>query len=228
MSRRGARLRPQVEGTSEPCARRRRPAGLAAAGRGRPLDHRGRPDPVRAAGGDRRPPRRGADALRRGPGRPRPAAHRARPPHALPPRPGLLPGRLDRPGRDAPRGRPARGARRRPGSTRPACTCSPSCPSCGCRRATSRSPRCWAGGTSPADVAVVDPDEVHEIFRVADPRAGRPDAPDRRTPPERLARPGLPDRRRQGRHPLGLHRRHRGPALRLPGLDPPGRGRAGA
>ena len=35
-----------------------------------------------------------------GPAGPRPAAHRARPPHALAPRPGLLPGRLDRPGRD--------------------------------------------------------------------------------------------------------------------------------
>ena len=108
----------------------RRPARLAAAGRGgRPLDHRPRPDPVHAARGRATPAgRRRADALRRGPGRARPAAHRARPRHALAPRPGLVPGRLARPGRDRPaRPRCAR-PRRRPGSTRPASRSSPSCP----------------------------------------------------------------------------------------------------
>ena len=65
---------------------------------GSPLDHGARPDPVHGARRRRgRPPLGGADALRRGPRRSRPAAHRARPPHALPPRAGVVPGRLDRP-----------------------------------------------------------------------------------------------------------------------------------
>ena len=79
----------------------------------------------------------------------RPAADRAGPRHALPPGPGVVPRRLGRPRRDAaPRPRSARGRggdRARPGRRR---GLRASCPSCGCRRATSRSRRCWAGGAS--------------------------------------------------------------------------------
>ena len=52
-----------------------------------------------------------------------------------------------------------------------------------------------------------------------DRRAARPDHRISVRHPERLGRPGLPDRRRPGRHPVGLHRRHHRPAVRLPGLD---------
>ena len=136
-------------GTLDPCPTYRpRPARLAgAAPARRPDDHRRRADPVRPARGRRHPRGRGADAVRRGPGRPRPAAHRARPRHALPPRPGVVPRRLARPRRTRRRGS---GAARGPGGDRarpaPASRSSPSCRSCGCRRATSRSPRCSAGG----------------------------------------------------------------------------------
>ena len=39
------------------------------------------------------------------------------------------------------------------------------------------------------------------------------------THPGRAGAPRLPDRRRQGRHPVGLHRRDHRPAVRLPRLD---------
>ena len=61
---------------------------------GRAGDHGRRPDPLHAARGQRPAAGRRADALRRGRPRPRPAADRARPPHAQPPRPDLVPRRL--------------------------------------------------------------------------------------------------------------------------------------
>ena len=136
------------------CERRRRPAepaGLAAAGRGgRALDHRARPDPVHAAGGRGDPGQRRAHALRRRARRPRPAAHRAQPHDALAPRPGVLPGGLGRPGRDRPPDRPSGGRGGDRAAARRGSRCSPSCPRCGCRPATSRSRRCWPGGASRA------------------------------------------------------------------------------
>ena len=147
-----------------------------------------RADPVHAARGRRRPPGRRAHAVRRGRERRRAAAHRARPPHALPPRPGVVPRWVDRPGRDRRSRRRCARPRRRPGSTRPASTCSASCPSCGCRRATSRSRRCSAGGAEPTDVSVVESRRGARHPPGADQRAARPRAPDHRPPPERLAR----------------------------------------
>ena len=93
--------------------------------------------------------------------------------------------------------------RRRPGSTRPASRSSASCPSCGCRRATSRSPRCSAGGASRAPVDVVDPDEVHAVYRV--PIAELLDPTHRITVrhPAGWVGPGLPDRRRQATSSCG-------------------------
>ncbi len=102
-----------------------------------------------------------------GAGRPRPAAHRAGPRHALAPRPGVVPRRLDRPrGRLAGGHRAARGRggdRPRPGR-RPGLR--DAARSCGCRRATSRSPRCWAGGARRARSASSTPREVHAVYRV--------------------------------------------------------------
>ena len=81
----------------------RDPARVAASRSATARRRRSRPTTSPASCRPRTPTpatRRGADALRRGPRRARPAAHRAGPPHALPPRAGVLPGRLDRPGRD--------------------------------------------------------------------------------------------------------------------------------
>ena len=82
------------------------------------------------------------------------------------PGPGLLPGRLGRPRRDAGSRPPCARPSRRPGSTRPASTCSPSCRRCGSRPAASPSPPCSAGGASPAPSHAVSPDEVHAVYRV--------------------------------------------------------------
>ncbi len=43
---------------------------------------------------------------------------------------------------------------------------SPSCRRCGCRRATSRSRRCWPGGASRAPCTRCRADEVHAVYRV--------------------------------------------------------------
>ena len=153
----------------------------------------------------------------------RAAAHRARPRHALAPRPGLLPRRVAGPGGGR-RSRPrcAR-RRRRSGSTRRRSRSSAGCPSCGCRPATSRSPRSSAGGASPRAVSVVEPRRGarHPPRRRSPswstPTTGSPS----QLPDGRLPEPGLPDRRRPRRHPLGLHRRHHRPALRLPRLVRP-------
>ena len=56
--------------------------------------------------------------------------------------------------------------RRRSGSTRPRSRSSASCPSCGCRRPTSRSRRSSATGATAARSSVVSPDEVHAIHHV--------------------------------------------------------------
>ena len=110
-----------------PTGRRARPARAA------------QPVPAARRG---RPRVRCADAVRRGRiglGRRRRTAHRARPRHAQPRRPG----RRSRAARSTPRTtdvgrrRTARGRRRRPGSTRPASRCSARCPRCSCRRAAS-------------------------------------------------------------------------------------------
>ena len=144
-------------------------ARLAAAGpRGRRGDHRRRPDPLPAARGRRRrdaAPCSCCSATTTTASRWPAAAHRARPPHALPPRPGLLPGRLDRPRRDRGAGGPARGGggdRPRPGRGR------------GLRRAAravaaAEQLRRHAGArlvARAAPVTVVDPDEVHAIHLV--------------------------------------------------------------
>ncbi len=115
---------------TEPARPAARLAGTRPRGRG--LDPAEDLTGVPAARGRGPAPGRGADAVRgrrgsRPPRRPT-AAHRAGPPHALPPRPGVLPRRLDRPGRDRPsRPRCAR-RRRRPASTRRVSRCSASCP----------------------------------------------------------------------------------------------------
>ena len=196
--------------------------GVAGAGTPRRRDdHRRRADPLRAARGRRT--REGAVLMLfgEGPRRARPAAHRAGPRHALAPRPGVLPRRLDRP-RATRRPRPPRCARprRRPASTRPASRCSRRCRSCGCRRATSRSRRCWAGGASESPVGVVDPAEVHAVYRVPIEELLDPAHRVSVRHPSGWTRPGVPDRRRQGPDPVGLHRRDHRPALRLPRLDP--------
>ena len=116
--------------------------------------------------------------------------------HTMRSHPGQVsfPGGSVDPGETAQRGRAARGgggdrARPEPGSRS-----SPSCPRCGCRRATSRSPRCWPGGASRAPVHAVSPDEVHAVYRVPIARAARPDAPHHRQRPGRVDQPRLPDR----------------------------------
>ena len=80
------------------------------------------------------------------------------------------------PGETAGRGRAARGREETGLRPRRRRASSPSCPSCGCRPATSRSRRCSAGGASRARSRVVDPDEVHAVYRVPLARAARPDA----------------------------------------------------
>ena len=118
----------------------------------------------------------------------RAAAHRARPRHALASRPGVLPRRVDRPGRDAGRGGAARGAggdRTGPGRGR------------GLRRAAravaaAEQLRGHAGarlvGGAHRRVAWSSPDEVHAVHRVPIERAARPRAPGHACAPQRLAR----------------------------------------
>ena len=206
-----------------PVRRTRRPAGLAAARRrGRQRDPGHRPDRVPAPARVQPAPGRGADALRRGRRPRRPAADRARPRHALPPRPGLLPRRHHRPRRDRGRGGAAGGAggdRGRPGRRR------------GVRCAT----RALAaavelrGHPGARLVARPAPGRGRLARRGArDPPRGargavRAGPADRRPTPERLDRPRLPHRRAARRHPVGLHRRHHHPVLRLPRLAAGGR-----
>jgi 8-oxo-dGTP pyrophosphatase MutT (NUDIX family) len=68
----------------------------------------------------------------------------------------------------------------------------------------------------PSPVSVKSLEEVHAIYRVPIAELRDP-AHDR---------PGLPDRPREGRHPVGLHRRDHRPALRVRRLDRDGDGRA--
>ena len=70
-------------------------------------------------------------------------------------------------------------------------------------------------------VGVVDPAEVHAVYRVPIEELLDPDAPGLHAAPLGLEGPGVPDRRRQGPDPVGLHRRDHRPALRLPRLDTP-------
>ena len=75
----------------------------------------------------------------------------------------------------------------------------------------------WWREESPVDV--VDPAEVHAVYRV--PIAHLLDPAHRISVrhPSGWKGPGVPDRRGQGPDPVGLHRRDHRPALRLPGLD---------
>ncbi|WP_278257537.1 CoA pyrophosphatase [Nocardioides convexus] len=80
----------------------------------------------------------------------------------------------------------------------------------------------------PGPIRVASPEEVHAIHRVPLEEPVRPRAPDPGPPPRWLEGAGLPDRPRQGRDPVGIHRRHPHPVLRLPRVAPPGGGPAGA
>ena len=158
------------------------PCRLAASrsARGAGDDHRRRPDPLRAARG-RRHPRSGAVLMLFGEGADGPDLLLTERAHDMRshPGPGVLPRRLDRPGDDAVAEAAAlREAEEETGLDPAGVEVFASCPSCGCRRATSRSRRCWAGGARRARSASVDPAEVHAVYRVPIARAARPGAPD--------------------------------------------------
>ena len=153
--------------------------------------------------------------------RPRPprraAAHRARPPHAVPPGPGVLPGRRARRRRDPRAGGAARGVRGdRPRPRR--------------GRGLRRAARAVAaaeqlrGHPDPGLLAPPGRRTHREPRRGArdpprrDRRPARPGQPDQRPAPERLDGSGLPDRARARRDPVGLHGRDHRPAVLLPRL----------
>ena len=148
--------------------RRRLPGWLDAAARALP-EVRGRAaQPLPAA-------RRAAPALGAcsclfgdGPGRPGPAAHRAGRHAALARRAAGLPGRRASTRRTTARSAAALreahgGGRARPGA---ASRCSARCPTCGCRRPASSSPRSSAWWRAPHAVGVVDAAEVAAVARV--------------------------------------------------------------
>ena len=70
----------------------------------------------------------------------------------------------------------------------------------------------------PRRCAVVDPDEVHAIHRVPIAELLDPDHRIDVRHPLGLGRARLPDRARPRRDPVGVHRGHHHPALRLPRL----------
>jgi hypothetical protein len=162
-------------------------------GRGRG-DQRRRPDPLRAARGRRPAPRRGADALRRGPAGPDLLlTERA---HDMRSHPGQVsfPGGSRRPRRDSVRSRRrcAR-PRRRPGSTRPG-------------RGLRTLPELWLPPSNFAVTPVLgwwrepespvrssSPAEVHAIHRVPIATCSTR-APGHDAAPARLPEPRLPDR----------------------------------
>ena len=194
---------------------------LAAAGpRGRRGDHRRRPDALPAARRRRPAARRRTHALRRR-RRPRPrgwpaAADRARPPHALPPRSGLLPGRLDR-RRARPRSRrPCARRRRRPGLDPAGVEVFGELPELWLPPSNFAVTPVLGWWRAQTPVTVVDPDEVHAIHLVPITELLGSDHRIERTTPLGLGRAGVPHRSRPRRHPVGLHRGHREPALRLP------------
>ena len=95
-----------------------------------------------------------------------------------------------------------------------------SLPRRGCRRTASRSPRCSPGGARRARSASWTRARCTPCCGSRSRRFARPPAPDLGAPPLRVEGPGLPDRGGQGPHPVGLHRRHHRPPLRLRRLDP--------
>ena len=73
----------------------------------------------------------------------------------------------------------------------------------------------------PTDVSVVSPDEVHDIHRVPISELLDPTHRISVRHPSGWLGPGLPDRPRPRRDPVGVHRRHHRPPLRLPRLGRP-------
>ena len=70
----------------------------------------------------------------------------------------------------------------------------------------------------PGEVRIESPDEVHAIHHVAIADLLDPEHRINVRHPSGWVGSGLPHRRRQGRHPVGLHGRDHRPAVRLPRL----------